>query len=168
MKTFIIGILIGIIIGISALWYVTVGRDTPEIRQAEERAASKAEDAKDSAINALEKPGQALEAKLEAWELRPEDIREELSEQGEIVRRKARDVGEALTDTATDARITTTIKARLAADPDLSAFSVSVSTTDGKVTLSGKVKSAELVGKAVALALETDGVREVASTIQVE
>ena len=168
MKTFIIGILIGIIIGIGALWYITGGRDTPEVRQAEERAVSKAEDAKDSAINALEKTRQALEAKLEAWELRPEDIREELSEQGEVVRRKSREVGEAVSDAASDTRITATIKARLAADPDLSAFSVSVSTTDGKVTLSGKVKSPELVGKAVALALETDGAREVVSTLQVE
>ena len=168
MKTFIIGILVGVIIGVGALWYVTVGRDTPEIRQAEERAASKVEDAKDSAIDAMEKTRQAFQAKLEAWELRPEDIREELSEQGEVVRRKSREVGEAVSDAASDTRITATIKARLAADPDLSAFSVSVSTTDGKVTLSGKVKSAELVGKAVALALKTDGVREVVSTLQVE
>jgi osmotically-inducible protein OsmY len=168
MKTFIIGILVGIIIGAGSLWYFSVGRTTPEVQQAEERAAGKAEEAKDSAMDAMEQTRQAVQAKLEAWELRPEDIRKELSEQGEIVRRKARDVGETLTDTATDARITTKIKTRLATDPDLSVFSVSVSTTDGKVTLSGKVKSPELVGKAVALALETDGVREVVSTLQVE
>ena len=145
MKTFIIGILIGIIIGIGALWYVTVGRDTTEVRQAEESAAGKVEEAKDTAVNAVEKTRQAFQAKLEAWELRPEDIKKDLEEHGEVVRRKAREVGETVSDAASDTRITTKIKTRLATDPDLSAFSVSVSTTDGKVTLSGKVKSPELV-----------------------
>lgn len=168
MKTFIIGIVIGIIVGAGSLWYFSLGRTTPEVQQAEERATGKAEEAKDSAMDAMEQTRQAVQAKLEAWELRPEDIRKELSEQGEVVRRKSSEVGEAFSDAASDTRITATIKARLAADPDLSAFSVSVSTTDGKVTLSGKVKSPELVGKAVALALETDGVREVVSTLQVE
>ncbi len=168
MKTFIIGILIGIIIGAGSLWYFSTGRTTPEVQQAEERAAGKAEEAKDSAMDAMEKTRQAFQAKLEAWELRPEDIRKDLEEQGEVVRRKAREVGETVSNAASDTRITATIKTRLATDPDLSALSVSVSTTDGKVTLSGKVKSPELVGKAVALALETEGVREVVSTLQVE
>jgi hyperosmotically inducible periplasmic protein len=168
MKTFIIGILIGVIIGVGALWYITGGRDTSEVRQAEERAAGKAEEAKDSAMDAVEKTRQAFQAKLEAWELRPEDIRKDLEEQGEVVRRKAREVGDTVSNAASDTRITATIKTRLATDPDLSAFSVSVSTTEGKVTLSGKVKSPELVGKAVALALETEGVREVVSTLQVQ
>jgi len=68
----------------------------------------------------------------------------------------------------TDAKITTTIKAKLAADPEISAFDVSVSTTEGKVTLSGKVKSPEMIGKAVALALETGDVREVVSVLKIE
>jgi hyperosmotically inducible periplasmic protein len=168
MKTFIIGTLIGIIVGVGAVWYFTVGRSTPEVQQVEERAAIKLEDVKDSAQEALEKTRQAVQAKMEAWELRPEDIREELAEQGEVVRRKSRDMGDALTDASTDAKITATIKAKLAADPELSAFDVSVSTTEGKVTLSGTVKSPEMIGKAVALALETSDVREVVSVLEVE
>ena len=45
---------------------------------------------------------------------------------------------------------------------------ISVSTTDGRVTLSGNVANARLIGKAMALALETDGVREVSSTLKVK
>jgi osmotically-inducible protein OsmY len=71
--------------------------------------------------------------------LRPEDIRNELSEQGKALRRKARDIGEAASDAALDTRTTTVIKAKLAADPDLSALSISVATTGGRVTLSGTV-----------------------------
>lgn len=168
MKTFIIGMLIGIIVGVGAIWYFTVGRTTPEVQQVEERAAIELDDVKDSAQQAVEKTRQAVQAKMEAWELRPEDIQEELAEQGEVVRRKSRDRADALTDATTDTKITTTIKAKLAADPELSAFDVSVSTTAGKVTLSGIVKSPEMIGKAVALALETDDVREVVSVLQVE
>jgi len=36
------------------------------------------------------------------------------------------------------------------------------------VTLSGNVSNSKLIGKAMALALETDGVREVASTLKVK
>ncbi|MFP4083932.1 MAG: BON domain-containing protein [Desulfonatronovibrio sp.] len=168
MKTFIIGILVGVIIGIGALWYFTTGKSTSEVQQAEERAASKSEQAQDSAGDALEQASQAFQAKLEAWELRPEDIKKDMEEHGQVVRRKARETGETVSDAASDAKITTTIKAKLAGDSELSAFDVSVSTTDGQVTLSGTVESPELVGKAVGLALETNDVREVVSELKVK
>lgn len=168
MKTFIIGLLIGIIVGAGAHWYFTVGRTTPAVQKAEERAADQAEKARESAQAAGEQAKQALAARLEVLELRAEDIRNELAEKGRIVRRKARDIGEAAANAALDARTTATIKAKLAADPDLSALSISVATTAGQVTLSGTVASPELIGKATALALETDGVREVVSVLQVK
>lgn len=167
MKTFIIGLLLGIIIGVGAHWYFTAGRMAPTVQKAEERVAAQAEKAHESAQAAAEQVKQALDSKLEALELRAEDIRKELGEKGRVVRRKARDIGLAAVDAALDARTTATIKAKLAADPDLSAINISVTTTAGQVTLSGKVASPELIGKAIALALETDGVREVISTLQV-
>ena len=75
-------------------------------------------------------------------------------------------MGEAASDAALDTRATAVIKTKLAADPDFSALSISVATTGGRVTRSGTVASPELIGKATALALETEGVREVLSTIQ--
>jgi len=101
-------------------------------------------------------------------DLRSEDIRKEITEKGTVVRRKAREFGEAAADATADARVTATIKAKLAADADLSAISISVDTTAGRVTLSGSVTSPELIGKAMTLALETDGVREVVSTMQIQ
>ena len=53
------------------------------------------------------------------------------------------------------------------ADKDLSALSISVNTTSGIVTLSGTVSSPEHISKAMLLAMETEGVREVVSTLQV-
>ena len=55
----------------------------------------------------------------------------------------------------------------MAADPELSAVEISVNTTDGIVTLSGKAASPEPVGRAMLLALETNGVREVIGTLRV-
>jgi len=72
----------------------------------------------------------------------------------------------ALKNAANDARITARIKARFLADADLSALSISVNTTDGVVTLSGTVSSPENINKAMQLAIDLEGVREVISTLQ--
>ncbi|MBM3835625.1 MAG: BON domain-containing protein [Verrucomicrobia bacterium] len=105
--------------------------------------------------------------KLKDFSLRTDDIKEELTRSGKVVRQKAKELGAAVAGATADGRITAAIKAKLVADPDLSALSVSVDTTNGIVTLSGTVSSYENIGKAMTLALETEGVREVVSTLQV-
>lgn len=161
MKNLLLGLLMGAMVGAGTIWYLTV-------MKAENRTIAKAEKARESLQASGEQAKQALANRLEALELRAEDIQKELAEKGSVVRRKARDIGEAAADTAIDARATATIKAKLAADPELSALRIAVATTAGLVTLSGTVASPELIGKAMALALETDGVREVVSTLQVK
>jgi osmotically-inducible protein OsmY len=168
MKSFVIGLLMGAIIAAGAIWYFAAGRTTPAVQKVEESAAKKAEQALESLQAAGEQAKLSLAAKLETLELRREDIQQELAEKGSIVRRKAREIGGAAADAALDARVTATIKAKLAADPELSVISIAVATPDGRVTLSGAVASPELIGKAIALALETEGVREVVSTIQIK
>jgi osmotically-inducible protein OsmY len=84
------------------------------------------------------------------------------------VRLKAHDIGGQVADAAADARIVTDIKAKYAADPDLSVWKISVSSDQGHVTLAGTVSAEENIGKAVALALEADGVRDVTSTLAVK
>jgi len=109
-----------------------------------------------------------LQEKLKMLDLRSEDIKEDLAHTGQVVRRKAREVSKAIADNTADARITAAIKTRLLANRDLSATSISVNTTSGVVTLSGSVSSPEDIGKAILVAMETDGVREVISTLQVK
>ena len=87
---------------------------------------------------------------------------------GEVVRRKAHDIGAQAVSAATDARAVTEIKAKYAMDPSLSMWKISVSCAQGHVTLSGTAAAEEDIGRAVALALEADGVRDVTSTIQVQ
>jgi osmotically-inducible protein OsmY len=94
-------------------------------------------------------------------------LKKELARTGKIVREKSSQLGEAVKDVNGDAHITTAIKAKLAADPDLSASRISVNTTQRLVTLSGTVPSHEALSKAIRLALETEGVQKVESTLQV-
>jgi hyperosmotically inducible protein len=100
--------------------------------------------------------------------LKTEDIKEELERTGTVVRRKAEKVGAAIADAAANAKITAAIKTKLAVDSQLSSLKISVDTTDGLVTLSGSVGAYDEIGKAIRIALETDGVRQVVSTLQVK
>jgi len=152
MKSFLIGMLLGVVVGGGGLWFLQQRQtgDWPQTRPAA------AQDMK-----------QLMNARLEVLELQADKVRKELTETGRVVRRNARAWGVKVADAAADARITAVIKTKLAAAPDLSAMSISVSTTNGIVTLSGKVASPELVGEAMMLALQTDEVQEVISTLQV-
>lgn len=96
-----------------------------------------------------------------------EEIKAELEKTGSIVREKARQAGATLSDAAANARITAIIKAKFLKDSELPSFQIGVDTTDGVVTLSGKVTSVEAVSRAIRTAFEVEGVTKVYSTIQV-
>ena len=94
-------------------------------------------------------------------------IANELKQTGRVIRRKAGQAARKIEDATEDGRTTAAIKARLALDPTLSALDISVDTTDGRVTLAGKVSSPEDVARAMQIALEQENVTEVVSTLQV-
>ena len=66
-----------------------------------------------------------------------------------------------------DAGITGAIKAKLAADDRVRASEINVDTTDGVVTLTGNVDSEEARDRAIQLARETSGVRDVKDMMSV-
>lgn len=67
----------------------------------------------------------------------------------------------------TDAGITTSVKAQLAADDDVKVFQINVETNNKVVTLSGAVDTARAKSRAVEIARGTDGVANVVDKIQV-
>ena len=122
-----------------------------------------------SQVDATTKPARdAIYEKLKVLDLRSEDIKDELAQTGKVIRRKASEAGAAIDHATADARITAAIKGKLLASRDLSSLQISVNTTGGIVTMSGAVPSAEEISKAMLVAMETDGVREVISTLQVK
>jgi osmotically-inducible protein OsmY len=152
----LLALIVGIALGAAVVWYYGSSQSKAQVQSAANQVASAAKSARD-----------AVQEKLKVLDLRPQDVKDELARTGQVVRRKAKEAGQAISDATADARITAAIKGRLVASQDLSALSISVNTTDGIVTLSGTVPSAEAISKAMLLAMETDGVKEVISTLQV-
>jgi hyperosmotically inducible periplasmic protein len=166
MRAFFNGLILGIIFGAVAYWYIQKkAHEHPEAQQRYEQAASQtASDASTAAHDISD----AVRAKMDTLDLNTSQITDELSKTGQVVRRKAQDIGDAAADAASDARAVTEIEAKYAKDPTLSVWKISVSCHQGHVKLSGTVKSPDDIGKAIALALDADGVRDVTSTIQVQ
>ncbi len=136
--------------------------DTAE--KVKDTAVKVASDVKTAAIDAKD----AVAAKIVEWKLTPGDIKSDLEKSGRVVREKSVTAGEKSGEIIGDARIVTVINGKLLAAADLSAFKINVDADKGIVSLSGTVKSRELIGRAVALALDTDGVTQVVSLLTVE
>jgi hyperosmotically inducible periplasmic protein len=156
MKSFL-SLIVGLAIGGAAVWFYTNYRNDPRLRTAGQKVETATKSALDAATN-----------ELQVLHLRPEDIKDELGRTGQVVRRAAIDAGHAIADATADARTTAAIKTKLLTSRDLSALNISVNTTAGVVTLSGSVATPEHISKAILLAMETEGVREVVSTLQVK
>jgi osmotically-inducible protein OsmY len=154
MKAFIIGLILGAAILVGAVWYLHGPDNKAPLETRVSDEAKKAE--------------AAAKDKMDELGLTPENIRDELSRTGKVIRQKGAVVGHAISDATADARITGAIKAKLVADQDLSAVAISVSTTDGCVTLSGTASSPENIRRAMMLAYNTDGVTQVVSTLLVK
>ena len=109
----------------------------------------------------------AISAKLTEWNLTPSDIKTDLEKTGRVVRDKTLAAGETVGGALDNARLVTVINGKFVADSDLSARKINVDADNGVVTLTGTADSTELIGRAVALALHTDGVSQVISLLTV-
>lgn len=69
--------------------------------------------------------------------------------------------------TVSDSAITAKVKAKITADPELNPFNIDVDTRDGRVTLTGRVRSAAARAEAEKLARNTQGVKSVANELEV-
>jgi hyperosmotically inducible protein len=154
---FLLALIVGIGIGAAAVWFYWDSQSKPRLQTAEEPAQE-----------AAKSPRDTIQDELRSLHLSSSEISNELAHTGVVIRQKAQEVGNAIAKATADSRITAAIKARLLRDPDLSAWNISVNTTGGVVTLSGTVSSAENIGKAMVLAMNTEGVSHVISTLQVK
>ena len=94
-------------------------------------------------------------------------ITEELKRTGRVIRRRAAQAARKIGDDTEDTRTTGAIKAKLAADSQLSPLSIGADTADGRVTLSGTVNSPADIARAIEIAFEQPSVSEVVSNLQV-
>jgi len=75
--------------------------------------------------------------------------------------------GKTVGETIDDATITARVKTSLLNDPQVGGMKIDVDTTQGVVTMSGIVKSQAEADRAVQLARQANGVKDVKSTLQV-
>jgi len=106
---------------------------------------------------------ESIGQKMVQWHLTSDDVKSELASTGRVVRANAEVAGAKIAD----ARIVTVIKAKYLLDRDISAIDISVDVHDGRVVLSGRVASEEIIGRAMELALETEGVSNVVSLLRI-
>ena len=147
MKKLLFGFVLGILAGV---WGYSVFQKAPERRNA-------------GSANT----GPTQEVGSIFRDIRVDDIRQELDRTGLVIRQKASQIGTVIAESTADARTTATIKARLLSEPGVSSIGIDVNTSGGLVTLAGTVGSHEEVAKAMKIALETEGVVKVISTLQV-
>ena len=144
--------LLGVLVGVAGHWFFTEPRSKSSVNHATEKVRSGATNLKETLKETFDR----------------DKINDELARTGKVIREKASKAGDTISDATANARTTAAIKAKLVQDSGLSAFKIDVDTTDGVVTLSGAVSSHEEISKAIELALETEGVHKVVSTLQVK
>jgi osmotically-inducible protein OsmY len=129
-----------------------------------------------------EKVDQNFDQAKENFEQAGEQIKEGAQQAGEQIQQGAQQAGDALQrgaeqvqkevgpevqEVLDDATVTAKIKAKLVADPEVTALHIDVDTVDGVVTLNGKVASADQKAEAEKLASHTEGVKKINNLIQV-
>ena len=109
----------------------------------------------------------ATSARMAEWKLTPSDLQADLDDNKTIVRTK--EEAGAPTGSTDSKVIESMVKARLQADSDIAPLKLDVDANKhGEVKLSGKAHSAEEVGRAIALALDTEGVIKVTSKVKLD
>ncbi|MEO5958778.1 MAG: BON domain-containing protein [Opitutaceae bacterium] len=107
--------------------------------------------------------------RITEWRLSPTEIQADLDRNVTIMRTKDSIVG-APTGNTEDAVLVTLVQGKLQADSQVAAVAskIEVDAKSGEVTLKGSAASPELVGRAIALALNTEGVMKVSSDLKIE
>jgi hypothetical protein len=145
----LIGLLLGIVITVAAIWFF--GRDGERRGDATGTLGRAGEQLREGADDVLGR------------------VREGIRDIGtDGIRDRVQEGSRKMSDASGDAVITGKVKAEFARDSQLSVWKIGVNTTDGRVTLSGSVPSQSEADRAVELAGNVEGVREVISTLQVQ
>src|SRR5215472_2620890 len=115
---FLLALILGAAIGAAVVWYYHEGRNKPSFKSAGQQVEDAAKTARDS-----------VQDQLKSWHLGASDISNDLARTGRVIRDKAQQAGQVISDATADARITAAIKSKLLRDSDLSAWNISVNTT---------------------------------------
>lgn len=156
-----------------AVWLALSGLLVAGCQQSGEEAVEVSRDAEGD--RHIQIDGDQVEKNLEetqdALQAGAREVKSAADQAGAAIERGAdrveAEVGPVVRDVLDDAGVTTRVKAKLVADPEVNAFHIDVDTVDGRVTLNGKVKTELQRQEAEQLASRTQGVSSVVNLIQV-
>lgn len=143
---------------------------TNSLGNSADRMSNDLRGAANSASNAIGSAASnvATTARMTQWKLNADDIQSDLIAHREIVRTKDTAAG-APTGNADKSVLESLVKSRLEADSAIASLKLSADADkDGAVKLTGKARSADEVGRAITLALDTEGVTKVTSKIKLD
>lgn len=106
-----------------------------------------------------------ISGRLTEWKLNATDIQADL-DRGATITRSKNDIVGAPTGASDDDVVETMVKGKLQADMHTSTAKIDVDASNGEVTLKGTAASADAIGRATALALDTQGVTKVSSDLK--
>lgn len=141
----------------------TTGIDDP----LQKRGAEAAADARDAGAEAGRKADDKTDRAQEKAGAAADRAQEKGRDATDRAQDKAGDAADRAGSVISDASITTAVKSKFLADPDVSGLKIDVDTTNGVVTLRGTVPNAAEKTRALRLAKETDGVKNVRDQIKV-
>ena len=133
-----------------------------------EVAATTAQKTENALENAGEKSRQVAQNSENALERTGERTRDAAATAADKTDRATDRAASKTAVAASDAAITTKVKASIFKEPELSALAIDVDTEKGVVNLSGFVESKAAADKAVKVAKEVEGVKSVKSSIKVK
>ena len=124
--------------------------------------------AADHAKTAMSNAAHDISARVSEWRLSSDDIQADIVAHRDIVRTKD-SAGMTATGTIDKSTLEAAVKGRIMADSALADLKLDVNAKrDGEIELEGKAMTAEQVGRAIALALDTDGVTKVTSKVKLD
>lgn len=106
-----------------------------------------------------------MSSRITEWRLSATEIQSDLDRGVTIVRTK--DIVGAPTGSTDDQVVETMVKGKIQADLEVAKANIEVDAKNGEIMLKGSADSAATVGRAIALALDTQGVTKVSSDVKV-
>jgi hypothetical protein len=124
--------------------------------------------AADHAKTAMANAAHDVAARVNEWRLSSRDIEADIVAHRDIVRTKD-SAGTVPTGNIDKSTLKSAVEGRIKADSELANLKLDVNAKrDGEIELEGKAMTADQVGRAIALALDTDGVNKVTSKVKLD
>ena len=138
-----------------------------DIKNTAQRAGNKIERAGERTADAMRNVGHDIKAKYTEWKLDAKDLADDIAGKRDIVR--TRDAAGAPTGNIDKSTLQAAVKGRIMADPELANLKLDINADrKNEIQLEGKAQNADQIARAIALALDTDGVYKVTSKIRID